>query len=53
MVADVQGWLKGPSSNFGWIILGDEGSSRTAKRFGSRESSSAGERPSLIVEYVP
>src|SRR5262249_37924132 len=24
MVADVQGWLDTPSSNFGWIVLGDE-----------------------------
>ena len=24
MVADVQGWLDNPASNFGWLMLGDE-----------------------------
>ena len=24
MVADVQGWLDNPATNFGWLMLGDE-----------------------------
>lgn len=38
MVADVQGWLGAPAQNFGWILRGNEGASRTAKRLGSREN---------------
>src|SRR5207244_1112629 len=32
MVADVQGWLNNPANNFGWLVLGDESTSPTAKR---------------------
>ena len=35
MVADVQMWLDNPASNFGWIVIGDEASAGTAKRFDS------------------
>ena len=38
MVADVQGWLDSPAANFGWIVLGDEQQSTTAKRFDSRQN---------------
>ena len=37
MLADVQKWLDDPSSNFGWLLLGDETKSRTTKRFDSSE----------------
>src|SRR6187200_441493 len=37
MVADVQAWLNAPANNFGWLVLGDEAVSTTAKRFDSRE----------------
>ena len=40
MVADVQGWLDNPASNFGWLMLGDETAIVTAKRFDTRESAS-------------
>src|SRR5437899_9060299 len=33
MVADVQAWLDNPTSNFGWLVLGDESTIAVAKRF--------------------
>ena len=53
MVADVQGWLDDPSSNHGWLVLGNEEKERqTAKRFGSRENADESSRPALLVEYA-
>ena len=49
MVADVQGWLDNPASNFGWLMLGDEVSFLTAKRFDTRESTSP---PVLAITYI-
>jgi hypothetical protein len=49
MVADVQSWLDNPASNFGWLVLGDESTSATAKRFDTRESASP---PVLTIEYT-
>ncbi|MDA0797899.1 MAG: DNRLRE domain-containing protein [Chloroflexi bacterium] len=53
MVEDVQNWLTSPASNFGWIILGNEGTAQTAKRVPSRENDNSALRPQLIVEYIP
>lgn len=53
MVADVQGWLDSPSTDFGWIVLGDETVQTTAKRFDSRENPVAANRPVLSVTYTP
>jgi hypothetical protein len=50
MVADVQSWLDSPASNFGWLVLGDESTSITSKRFDTRESASP---PVLTIQYVP
>jgi hypothetical protein len=50
MVADVQSWLDDPGSNFGWLVLGDESTNVTAKRFDSRESASP---PMLTIQFVP
>jgi hypothetical protein len=52
MVADVQGWLNTPSSNFGWILLGDESAIQTAKRFDSKENATAANRPMLTIDYT-
>ncbi len=49
LLADVQLWLADPAQNFGWIVLGDESQSTTAKRFNSRENSS--DPPTLILTY--
>src|SRR5207245_4445434 len=38
MVNDVQSWLDNPSSNFGWLLLGDESTTSTARVFFTREA---------------
>jgi hypothetical protein len=48
MVADVQSWLDNPSSDFGWLVSGDESTSITSKRFDTRESASP---PVLTIQY--
>ncbi len=51
LVADVQGWLDRPASNFGWILIGAEpADTRTAKRFDSLQGSVA---PQLWVVTSP
>jgi hypothetical protein len=50
MVADVQEWLDSPASNFGWLVLGNELTTATAKRFDTRESASP---PVLTIQYIP
>lgn len=51
LVKDVQLWLDSPADNFGWMIRpSNEGSNFTARRIGSRESSSP---PLLLIEYTP
>ena len=51
--ADVQSWLDDPSTNFGWIAIGDELRTKTAKRFDSRENDDEGLRPTLVVALAP
>lgn len=50
LVANVQAWVADPAANFGWILLGDETTPTTAKRFDSRENE-PGNRPTLVVVY--
>lgn len=52
IAADVAGWVRDPSTNFGWILVGDEQSPGTARRFASRESARE-LRPVLIVNFEP
>jgi hypothetical protein len=49
MAADVQSWILDPASNHGWVLLGSETASRTAKRFRSREHGMF--PPALTVDY--
>jgi hypothetical protein len=49
MVADVQSWLDNPASNLGWLLLGDESTATTTKRFDTRESASP---PVLTIQYI-
>lgn len=51
LVADVQGWLNNPATNFGWFVIGNEAANKTAKAFGSREQATAGNRPQLTIVY--
>ena len=52
MASDVQGWLDNSSTNFGWIIIGDEVTSKSIKWFHSREATNAANRPVLSVTYT-
>jgi hypothetical protein len=52
MVSDIQSWLELPSQNYGWILVGNESSLPTAKRFRSRHYPDAAFRPMLIITYV-
>jgi hypothetical protein len=50
MIGDVQSWLNNPATSFGWLVLGDESDTLTAKRFDTRESASP---PVLTIQYTP
>ena len=52
LIADVQGMLDDPATDFGWILIGNEETIQTAKRFDSREVSQVGRRPRLTITYV-
>ena len=51
LVADVQAWVDDPSSNFGWIVIGNESARITAKRFASRQAPQAAQRPRLVIDF--
>lgn len=53
LVADVQSWLDSPSTNYGWILIGDESQGVTAKRFDTKENGTESNRPVLRVIYSP
>lgn len=52
LVADVRLWLDSPGSNFGWLLLGNESTDTTAKRFATHEHADASLRPALRIEYT-
>lgn len=52
LVADVQSWFDDPESDFGWVLIGNEDFSTTAKRFDSRESVTQENRPFLTIEFT-
>lgn len=51
LASDVQGWADGTVANNGWIILGNENRSGSAKRMLSHENSISTQRPTLSVTY--
>ena len=51
LVNDVRLWLNAPQQNFGWLVMGDEDTPQTAKRFASREAPAAAQQPMLTIEY--
>ena len=53
MAVDVQSWLDSPSSNFGWFLIGTEGTTGSAAEFASRQNSTLGVRPMLEVTFTP
>ena len=52
LTADVQAWLDNPAANFGWLLMGDESTGSSAKRFDSRENPTEANRPVLRLQYV-
>ena len=52
MVADVQAWVDDPSTSFGWLLMGNESETRTAKRFDSKETPEEANRPSLTIDFT-
>jgi hypothetical protein len=53
LACDVQGWVDSPESNFGWILIGDESTLASVRRFASAEYPFASKRPVLTVDYTP
>ncbi len=51
MVADVQGWIDNPGSNFGWVLVGNESSASSAKRFDTHENATAANQPRLTITF--
>lgn len=52
MTSDVQAWLDGAATNAGWVLIGGEGVSSSARRFTSREGPIVENRPTLVVDYT-
>ncbi len=55
MQSNIQSWLDDDSTNYGWLVRGDEtldGVSK-AKHFYTREYSVAEDRPQLTIRYTP
>ncbi len=50
VLADVQSWIDG-APNFGWIVIGDESTPRTATAWLSREYFELPKTPRLAVEF--
>lgn len=51
LTRDVRRWLREPSSNHGWILIGDEGAVGSSRRIDSRESVQVLQRPLLEIRY--
>lgn len=52
LASDVQSFLDAPAGNFGWIVIGNEASAGTAKKFATHEFGTAASRPQLTIEYA-
>jgi hypothetical protein len=51
MVSDVEAWLDGSASDYGWILRGDESQSSSSVKLASREYEILDYRPSLTIDY--
>jgi hypothetical protein len=51
LVEDVQSMLDDPAGNFGWILVGDEATSNSSKRFHTKEHGTPEQRPRLFIRY--
>ncbi len=50
--SDVQSWINNPSTNFGWIVTGNESSPQSVISYATKENGNASQRPSLIITYT-
>jgi spore coat protein A len=48
---DVQAWLDSPTTNFGWIVIGNEIDTRAVNRFDTHENTTASRRPALEIDF--
>lgn len=48
LIMDVQNWVNGTNTNAGWILIGDETTINTTRRFGSKDQGTA---PVLSITY--
>jgi hypothetical protein len=48
---DVRRWARAPEQNFGWMLIGDEVTPFSSKRFDSRENTAAELHPRLRITY--
>lgn len=53
MVADAQAWIDSPGTNYGWLVLGNETTDQTVKKFDARENPEPTYRPVLTVTFTP
>jgi len=53
LTADVQQWFADSATNNGWILIGNESTSQTAKELSSRQNATPANRPTLTVDYSP
>ncbi len=51
MVGDLQLWLDSAFTNFGWVLIGNETSPQTTKRFDSKDDVVDSLRPKLVITY--
>jgi len=52
MLADVQDWVDNPSGNSGWILIGNESTTSTVKRFASKDNPVMTSQPALTVKFT-
>ena len=53
LIDDVQEWANNAANNFGWAIVGNtEGAAGNARRFASRNNTTASVRPQLTITYT-
>ena len=52
MKTEVSAWLTDASTNYGWLLQGDESTGQTAKQFSSHENATVANRPILKVYYT-
>jgi len=53
LLADVQGWVQNPGSNFGWIVRGvDESAAQSYRAFWTKEAGDSAKVPMLEVTFT-